>query len=153
VSAAPRRVDPDKARARLEAALDSHEQAFESFFLARLLGLEFTYLPEDAPAAEKHTCVVTFPVDEMVMNPQGSVHGGIMASVMDISMGHLIKKTADTGATIEMKIQFMRPLTGTTARAEGRFTKRGRSISFMESRVVDGDGKLAGLATATWKMP
>jgi uncharacterized protein (TIGR00369 family) len=148
-----RKVDPEAARARLETALETHEQAFESFFLSRFLGLEFAYLPEDAPDAEKEVCVVTLPLDEMVMNPQGSLHGGIMATAMDISMGHLIKKTADAGATIEMKIQFMRPVTGATARCEGRFTKRGRSISFLESRVFDENGKLAALATATWKMP
>jgi acyl-coenzyme A thioesterase PaaI-like protein len=52
-----------------------------------------------------------------------------------------------------MKIQFMRPVTGDTATCEGRFTKKGRSISYMESRLFDTTGKLAALATATWKMP
>jgi len=92
-------------------------------------------------------------VTEMVKNPQGSLHGGVMASAMDISMGHLIAKVAGPGATIEMKIQFMRPVMVGPVTCEGRFTKRGRSMSFMESRVTGPDGKLAALATATWKMP
>ncbi len=150
---AARSVDAQAARARLEKALDGHSQAFETFFLARFLDLSFEYLPADAPDAEKEACRVSFPVSEMVMNPQGSLHGGVMASAMDISMGHLVNKVAGPGATIEMKIQFMRPLTEGVATCEGRFTRRGRTLSFMESRLTGPDGKLAALATATWKMP
>ncbi|MDB4111866.1 PaaI family thioesterase [Yoonia sp.] len=52
-----------------------------------------------------------------------------------------------------MKVQFMRPVTEGIVTVEGRFTKRGRSLSFMESRLTAPDGKLVALATATWKMP
>jgi uncharacterized protein (TIGR00369 family) len=150
---APRRVDADAARAHLDRALTDHEQAFERFFLARFLDLSFAYLPLEAPDAEKEVCRVSFPVTEMLMNPQGSLHGGVMASAMDISMGHLVNRVAGPGATIEMKIQFMRPVGPGTAACEGRFTRRGRSLSFMESRLTGPDGKLSALATATWKMP
>lgn len=149
----PRRINADAARAHFESALAEHNQDFETFFLARFFGLSFEYLPEDAPDSEKEICRVTFPVSEMVMNPQGSLHGGAMASAMDISMGHLVKKVAGAGATIELKVQFMRPVPPGQTTCEGRFTRRGRSISFMESRLWGEDGKLAALATATWKMP
>ncbi len=149
----PRRVDADAALAHVSTALAGHEQAFETFFFARFLGLEFAYMPEDSPDAAKDTCRVTFEVTEMLRNPQGSLHGGAMASAMDISMGHLVNKVAGPGATIEMKLQFMRPVMAGTVTVEGRFTKRGRSLSFMESRLFGADGKLAALATATWKMP
>lgn len=148
-----RKVDEAAARAHFETALAGHAQDFETFFLARFLGLSFAYLPEAAADEDKVNTRLTFPVGEMVMNPQGSLHGGAMATIMDISMGHLIKKvTGRPGATVEMKIQFMRPVTGKTATCEGSFIKRGRSISFMESRIFDEAGKLAAHATATWKM-
>lgn len=153
MSGAPKRVDEGEARARFETALSQHEQAFETFFLARFLDLSFEYLPAEAADADKEVCRVTFPVADVLRNPQGSLHGGVMASAMDISMGHLVAKVAGPGATIEMKIQFMRPVTGGTVTCEGRFTRRGRALSFMESRLYSEDGKLAALATATWKMP
>ena len=87
------------------------------------------------------------------MNPQGSLHGGIIATVMDISMGHLLNETVGKGATIEMKIQYLRPVHVGKVTCEGRFIKKGRKLSFMESRLSDQDGKLAAVATATWKMP
>ncbi|MEL6642974.1 MAG: PaaI family thioesterase [Pseudomonadota bacterium] len=147
------RIDEAAARAHFEDALGSHAQDFETFFLARFLGLSFEYLPVDAPDVEKEVCRITFPVTDMLRNPQGSLHGGAMASAMDISMGHLVKKIAGPGATIELKVQFMRPVMEGTVTCEGRFTKKGRSLSFMESRLMGPDGKLAALATATWKMP
>ena len=149
----PARLDEATARAHFETVLEDHEQVFEKFFLARFLDLSFEYLPPDAPDAEKELCRLTFPVTDMVRNPQGSLHGGAMATAMDISMGHLVNKVAGPGATIEMKIQFMCPVTEGPVTCEGRFVRRGRSLSFMESRLTGPDGKLAALATATWKMP
>lgn len=147
------RIDVVEARKRLDHALDDHEQAFERFFFARFLGLSFTYLPEAAGDLDKDVCRVTFAVTDMLKNPQGVLHGGVMASAMDISMGHLVAKVAGPGATIEMKVQFMRPVAQGLVTCEGRFTKRGRAISFMESHLYEADGKLAAHATATWKMP
>ncbi|AGI70252.1 putative thioesterase superfamily protein (plasmid) [Octadecabacter antarcticus 307] len=149
----PKKVDESAAQAHFDTVLNDHEQAFEKFFLARFLGLDFEYLPGDAADADKDTCRVSFEVTDMLRNPQGSLHGGAMACAMDISMGHLVNKTQGPGATIEMKLQFMRPVVTGRATCEGRFLKSGSSISFMESRLWDAQGKLATIATATWKMP
>ena len=115
--------------------------------------MNFDYLPENAHDSEKTELRITFNVNEMLLNPQGSLHGGVMAAVMDISMGHLLNKTAGMGATIEMKIQYLRPVRQGRVICEGRFIKKGRALSFMESRLSDDAGKLAAIATATWKMP
>lgn len=147
------KIDHESASARLKEALDTHEQVFERFFLARFLDLSFAYLPEGAADEAKEVCRLSFPVTDLLRNPQGALHGGIMASAMDISMGHLVAKVAGPGATIEMKVQFLRPVMGGTVTVEGSFTKRGRSLSFMESKLYAEDGKLAAHATATWKMP
>lgn len=149
----PARLDEAVVREHMEEVIESHEQAFETFFFARFLGLNFEYLPAEAPDADKEVCRLTFEVTDMLRNPQGLLHGGVMASAMDISMGHLVNKIAGAGATIELKVQFMRPVMEGLVTCEGRFTKKGRSLSFMESRLMGPDGKLAALATATWKMP
>jgi len=124
---APARINDKAARAHLDTILSDHEQAFETFFLARFMNLSFEYLPLEACDAEKAVCRVSFPMSDMLKNPQGSLHGGAMATAMDISMGHLVNKVAGPGATIEMKVQYMRPV------SEGVVT--------------------CALATATWKMP
>ncbi len=147
------RIDETKLRARFEKAIADHDQDWETFFLARLLDLAFTYLPEDAPDSEKELCRVTMPPAPFLENPNGVLHGGAIATLMDVSMGHLVAKVAGPGATIEVKVQYLRPIGGGTLTAEGRFTRRGRRVSFMESRLYDAKNRLAAHATATWKMP
>ena len=148
-----RQIDQQQVRDHIDSVLQGCEQVFEKFFLAKFMGLDFEYLPEGAADSDKTHLKITFEVNEMLMNPQGSLHGGVMAAVMDISMGHLLHKTAGMGATIEMKIQYLRPLRHGAVICEGCFIKKGRSLSFMESRLSGSDGKLVAIATATWKMP
>lgn len=141
-----RKIDADAARAVFEAALAAHEQDFETFFLARLLDLSFDY--------DEECCAIRFPVRAFAFNPQGSLHGGVIASVMDISMGHLVNRLCGgPGATLEMKVQYLRPVTSGEALCEGRFLRRGRSLGFMESRLFDDRERLCAMATGTWKLP
>ena len=148
-----RQSDQQQVREHINSVLLGCEQVFEKFFLAKFIGINFEYLPKNAADGDKTHLKISFDITEMLLNPQGSLHGGIMATVMDISMGHLLYKTAGMGATIEMKIQYLRPVSQGTVTCEGRFIKKGRSLSFMESRLFCSAGKLAAIATATCKMP
>ncbi len=139
-------MDDAAAREMFETALATQEPAFGRFFLAKFLGFDISF--------EGETCTVAFEVRDYMFNPQGSLHGGVAAVALDVSMGHLIHHVAgEAGLTLEMKIQYMRPARPGPVRCVGRFLKRGRSLSSMESRMSDGDGKLLSMATATWKMP
>lgn len=138
-------MDETAARAAFEEALRSHKPAFGSFFLARLFGLAISYTDE--------TCVIEVDVKDFMFNPQGFLHGGVIAFLLDVSMGHLIHHlTGSPGLTLEMKTQYLRPISTGRVRCEGRFLKRGRRISFMETRIEGPDGRLAAIATATWQM-
>lgn len=136
-------MDDTAARNRFEAAVREHEPAFGTFFLARFLGLDISY--DDAV----ETCIVRLPYDESMMNPQGSLHGGVIATAMDISMGHLCHRFLRTGVTLEMKTQFLRAVRG-PSRCEGRFTKKGSQIVFTESTLMNEEDKVGAVATATW---
>lgn len=138
-----RKIDQDAARAAFEHALANHEQAFGQFFLAKLLGFDITFPGE--------TCRVEFAVQDFMYNPQGSLHGGIVALAMDVSMGHLLNRLHGPGATLEMKVQYMRALREGRVAATGMVLRRGREIAFLESRLTDQDGQLAAMATATWR--
>ena len=137
-------MNEDETRASFENAMATYEQAFGTFFLARLLDLAISY-PDDF-------CLVEFEAREFMFNPQGSLHGGIVATVMDISMGHLLRQRSGAGgATLELKVQYLRPLRSGRLRCEGRVLREGRSVAFLESRLFDPDGRLSAMATSTWK--
>lgn len=138
-------MDENAAMAAFEHALQSHKPAFGSFFLAQLFGLEITYTDD--------TCCIEVDIKDFMFNPQGSLHGGVIAFLLDVSMGHLIfHLTGSPGMTLEMKIQYLRPIGTGRIRCDGRFLKRGRRISFMETRITGADGKPAAIATGTWQM-
>ena len=138
-------LDVPAARHAFETALREHQPEFEKFFLARFYGLKFTYADDG--------CTIRFPIHDYMFNPQGSVHGGVIAFVLDVSMGHLLKHTlAMPGSTIELKTQFFAPLRGAEGRCEGRFLHKAKSIHFLESRLFDGEGALVAAATSTWRV-
>jgi acyl-CoA thioesterase len=136
-------VDGDLVRARVEQALATSRPTFGEFFLARLLDLQITY--DDA---HQRTCI-ELPFADFLRNPQGSLHGGVIATVMDISMGHLCHRYLSTSVTIEMQMRFFRPVHG-PSRCEGRLLRGGRRIVHLESRLYDEENRLAASATGSW---
>ncbi len=136
-------MDEHAAREAFDQALRTHQPEFEKFFLARLLGLQFEY-PD-------HKCVISFDLSDFMFNPQGSLHGGIIAMVMDISMGHLLKRVQGPGSTLEMKTQYVKPARTGTVSCCGEFIKQGQGISYLRSTMTDDIGDVIAFATATWK--
>lgn len=126
----------------LARALLEDRQEFGSFFLSRLLGIEVSYAGE--------TCVVTFEAVEPLFNPQGTLHGGVLATAMDISMGHLLHHIVGAGTTLEMKVQYLAPATGGLVRCEASFLRKGRRFFFLQSQAARSDGELVAHATSTW---
>jgi uncharacterized protein (TIGR00369 family) len=124
-------------------AAASDRQEFGDFALARFLGLEISY--DD----EARTCTVVLPYAAHLCNPQGSMHGGILTTALDISMGHLLHRFLSTAVTIEMNVRYFRPLTGTgTCRAA--LLRPGRRIVHLESRLTDEQDRLVAFAAGSW---
>ncbi|TGG93534.1 PaaI family thioesterase [Natronospirillum operosum] len=139
-------MDKQALQAHFEQVLADAEPEFGKFFLARFYGLDIEYVGE--------RCRVTLPIREHTLNPVGKLHGGVLATALDVSMGHLIHHvTGQGGSTVEMKIQYLRPADSGRIVCEACFLKQGRSLAFMESRATNEDGKLIAVATATWAMP
>lgn len=124
-------------------AAASSTRQFGDFFLSRFLGLEISYDDEEL------TCSVVLPYAPHLCNPQGSVHGGMITTAVDISMGHLCHRFLSTSMTIEMQMRFFRPLNG-TATCVGRLLRPGRRIVHLESHMTDESGRLVAFGTGTW---
>lgn len=135
-------VDRRVAREAFENALASHVQQPGTFFLARLLGLNFSYAPQ--------RCVIEFDVLDFMLNPRGALHGGIVCLVLDASMGHLMLNEGRAGATLELKTQFLRGVASGRLRCEASVLHAGERVWFMESRCTDPEGRLIASASSTW---
>ena len=95
---------PTRSRRRSHAA-DAAVPEFGRYFLIHFLGLSIAY------SDDEQSCTVTLPFAPHLCNAAGVVHGGVLSTVLDISMGHTCQQYLSAGSTIEMEMRFLRPVT------------------------------------------
>ncbi len=101
---------------------------------------------------EAGRAVVSMDAGLDMANPFGTVHGGILCDLADMAMGTAFMTTLEEGqglATVELKINYLRPVGAGTLRAEAKVVHRGRSTGFIECEVWNAEGKLAAKAAST----
>ena len=91
---------------------------------------------------------------EHLYNTIGSVHGGIIATLLDSVMGCAVHSSLPPGqayATLEIKVNYVRPVTVATGEvtAEGRIVHAGRRSAVAEASLTDTSGKLLATASTT----
>jgi acyl-CoA thioesterase len=87
------------------------------------------------------------------LNPHGVVHGGVVYTLVDYAMGGALTSRLTDGercATIEIKINYVAPVSGGRLAAEARVIERTRRIGVLEARVEGDGGALIALATGTF---
>lgn len=115
--------------------------------IARTLGY-------DVAEAENGRVVVTATPNDSHLNPSGTVHGGLAATLLDSCMGLAIWTTLEKGlgqTTLEFKISLVRPITPETGliKAEGVVLNRGRRVGTSEGKITDDKGRLLAHGTTT----
>ena len=85
-------------------------------------------------------------------NPMGTVHGGILCDLADAAMGMAFASTlkpGETFTTLELKINFLRPVWQALLRAEAHVTNRGKTVGLVECAVRDEHHRLVAKAVST----
>lgn len=85
-------------------------------------------------------------------NPMGTVHGGILCDLADAAMGMAYASSLDEGetfTTLELKINFLKPVWTGRLTATGRLVKGGRTVGLTECDVVDDKDRLVARASST----
>jgi acyl-CoA thioesterase len=94
--------------------------------------------------------VVVVDADERHLNPYGTVHGGAIATLVDVAMGGAVAAAgADAPVTIELKLTYLEPGQPGRLRAEAKVRKRGRRLTIVEAEVTQ-DGEVVALALGTF---
>jgi len=113
--------------------------------VARLIGFEAK------DVADGHA-TVTLSAGPQHANPMGTLHGGILCDIADAAMGLAFASTLapeESFTTVELKINFFRPVWQTQLRAEGTVVQRGRTIGYMECAITDDENRLVAKAAST----
>lgn len=105
-------------------------------------------------SVERGEVVFTCTPEESVYNPIGTVHGGLVCTLLDTVLGCAVHTTlpAGTGYTsLEIKVSYLRPVhAGQGAlTATGTATKPGRRAAFADGQVRDEQGRLVATASST----
>jgi uncharacterized protein (TIGR00369 family) len=114
---------------------------------AATLGWELISVsPEDG------TIEVAFDASEAFLNPAGSIQGGFLAAMLDDTMGPALVAGLDPGdfaPTTDLHVQFLRPAQPGRLIGRGRVVRRGKDVGFLAGELVDNDGAVVAVATAT----
>jgi uncharacterized protein (TIGR00369 family) len=87
-------------------------------------------------------------------NPLGTVHGGVLSTLLDTAAACSVHSTLAPGegyTSLDLTVKFLRPVTVESGRltAVGKVIQRGRRTALAEAQIVDARGKLVAHATST----
>jgi len=113
--------------------------------IARLIGFR-------PLSAADGAAVFEMDADERHWNPMGTLHGGVLCDIADAAMGFAYASKLEEGesfTTVELKINFLRPVWKGRLRASARIVKKGRKIGLVDCEVTDEKGNLVARASST----
>ena len=113
--------------------------------VARLIGFQITSI-------DRGEAVVEFVATEAHANPMGTLHGGVLCDIADAAMGLAYAATLGEGesfTTLELKINFLKPVWKDKLRAVARVVKGGRTIGLVECDITDSQESLIARSTST----
>ncbi len=113
--------------------------------VAKLIGFEMTEV-------DPGRAVFELDAGPQHASPLGTVHGGIIVDLVDAAMGcaHASQlEEGETFTTLELKINFVKPVWKSRLVAEGKVIRARRTIGLVEGRVTDDSGSLVAFATST----
>lgn len=113
--------------------------------VARLIGFNII-------AVKPGEAVFELEATQAHANPMGTLHGGILCDIADAAMGVAYASNLEDGesfTTLELKINFFKPVWNAHLTATARVVKQGRTVGMVECDVVDEQGSLVARAGST----
>ncbi len=138
-------MDPvDNTLDQQDAMLASLQSTFMTAPFNRLVGIEFGEYHEDGGVT------LCLPVEEHHQNGAGVAHGGVMLTLADAAISFGIARTVGLRCTtVEIKINYLRPVTGGVLEARSHIVRAGRRLVIARAEV-NCRGKQVAEALATF---
>jgi uncharacterized protein (TIGR00369 family) len=103
--------------------------------------------------AENGVAEIKLEIFPDLLNFSENVHGGVLASLIDISIGSAVRTTFDDryrSATVELKINYIRPANGSFLLAKSSLSHRGETLTVGISEIYNDQNQLVAMGTATF---
>lgn len=132
---------------KLSAAQEKRiRQALENVPFARLLGIEVETL-------ERGSAILSLPLREELLQNNGVVHGGAIASLIDTATAFAILTVLEKReriTTVDLTISYLRPLVSGRARVHAKVLRAGRRLIAVSADVSTEAGTLAATSLSTY---
>lgn len=108
----------------------------------------------EAVSFEVGACSFSMQPQEFHVNPLGTVHGGVIATLLDSAAGCVVHSVLAAGegyTSVDLTTKYLRPITVATGRvtATGTVLSRGSRTALAQAQLVDAGGRLLAHATST----
>ena len=113
--------------------------------VARLIGFE-------AKEIGNGRATVVLAAGPQACKSHGDTHGGILCDIADAAMGMAFASTLaqeESFTTVELKMNFFRPVLQAELRAEGTVVQRGHTVGYVECSITDEQSRLVARAAST----
>jgi len=87
-----------------------------------------------------------------LMNFAGVLHGGVIATLADVAVGQSLVLRGHRTTTVELKINYLRPITGSKVTARAHLLRIGKTLSTARVDVFDDRRNLAAVALVTYML-
>jgi uncharacterized protein (TIGR00369 family) len=108
----------------------------------------------EVESADDGSARVRFEAREEHLNPAGTLHGGVLATLVDTAMGTAVRSATDDGdvpATSQLTVTYLRPGTPGPVEVTARVRTRGEHLTVCEADVEQ-DGRSLVHAVATFAL-
>jgi uncharacterized protein (TIGR00369 family) len=116
--------------------------------VARLIGFE-------AKEIANGRTTVMLPAGPQHAHPMGRLHGGILCDIADAPMGMAFASTLapeESFTTVELRVNFFRPIWQAQLKAEGSVVQRGCTIGYVECDITHEENRLVAKAASTCRV-
>lgn len=126
--------------------IDEVRESFESSPFFSHIGFEIVHF-------EEGNVLLKLPVHEKLYNVNGTLHGGVHATMIDLILGMAIRSTTKTRCTtMNLNINYLAPASGGEIEAKGRILKQGYRIVTAEGELYDQKGNMMAKGIGTFKL-
>lgn len=97
--------------------------------------------------------LLTLPIHEHLYNVNGTLHGGVHATMIDLVLGMAIRsKTRTRCTTMNLNMNYLAPAQGGEIYATGKIIQEGFKIVTAEGELRDQSGKMLAKGIGTFKL-
>jgi uncharacterized protein (TIGR00369 family) len=115
--------------------------------VAAVLGWQLVSVDPEAGTIE-----VSFSATDQFLNPFGVIQGGLLAAMLDDTLGPALVATLAPGQfapTTDLHVQFLHPAQPGRLVGRGHIVRKGKDVAFLAGDLVDPTGTIVATATAT----